>query len=145
MWAWIISSTDLSGEKPRVLARAGSKRQRGQPADDQFVRVLPEGDVLSLVTDEAGKSFAHPLRLLEIARPLVVDELRRIEPGALLRRQADVGPGLMRMASQENPLGHAEARIVGGERRRFDHGRDFIGTRRSLGHFPARRNASSPG
>jgi len=48
--------------------------------------------------------------------PLVVNEFGGIEPGSLLRLEADVGPGLMRVAGQQKAITDSESRIVPGER-----------------------------
>jgi hypothetical protein len=59
------------------------------------VRVLSESDVLSPVTDEPCEAGANGGSLRSRSRPLVVDELRRLEPCTLLRLEADIRPGLM--------------------------------------------------
>jgi hypothetical protein len=74
------------------------ERKRRQPARDQFMRVLAECDVLRYVAEQPRESTAHTRRLLERAIPFAIDQLRRIEPRALLRLERDIRPGLMRMA-----------------------------------------------
>ena len=61
------------------------------------------------VANEPCEPFPDPLRLLETVRPLVVNVLGRVEPGPLLGLEADVRPGLVRMAGEQNALSDAEA------------------------------------
>ncbi len=96
-----------------VISRGRAReRQRGQQPRDQLVRVLPERDVTVGIVQEPPESRAHARGLFDRAFPFVVDELRRIEPGALLRFESDIGPGLMRVAGEEQALGDAKAGIV---------------------------------
>ena len=92
-------------------------RQRRQPPRDKLVRVLPERDVIERVTKQPREARAHLCRLLCGAFPLVVDKLRRIQPRALLRLEAHVGPRLVRVAGQQDSLGDAEAGVVDGDDR----------------------------
>src|SRR5262245_26089697 len=80
------------------------------------MRVLPECDVLRSVAEQSRKSSTHACRLLKRAVPFLVHQLRRIEPGALLCLECNIGPGLMGMACQENPFTDSETGIVRGER-----------------------------
>ena len=57
------------------------------------------------------------MRLLLGVRPLVVDELCGVEPGALLRGKPGVRPRLMRVAGQQDTFGDPKAGVVGRERR----------------------------
>jgi hypothetical protein len=57
--------------------------------------VLSESDVVGPVTDEPRESASDGICLRCRALPFVVDEFRGIEPRALLRLEADIGPGLM--------------------------------------------------
>ncbi len=95
-------------DQPRPLA----ERERGEEADEELVGVRGEGDGAGVVAEEAGVAAADALGLLERARPLLVDELRGVEPGPHLPLEAAVRPGLVGVAGQEQPLGHAEARVV---------------------------------
>ena len=72
-----------------------ANRQRRQPPRDELVRVLPERDVIERVTNQPREARAHLCRLLCGTFPFVVDQLRRIQPRALLRVEADVGPRLV--------------------------------------------------
>jgi hypothetical protein len=111
-------------DDPRALAQ----RQRRQPSNDQFVRVLPERDVPRYVTNEAGEALADPLRLRRGFLPLQIDELGRVEPGPLLRREPDIGPGLMRVSGQQEALRDAEVLVVDGE---ISHWRSTTESRKS--------------
>jgi hypothetical protein len=81
---------------------ACAKRKSRQPTRHQFVRVLSERDVVGVVAQQARKAGAHTRRPLGRALPLVVDELRRIEPRALLCLEGDVRPRLMRMSGEQH-------------------------------------------
>jgi hypothetical protein len=76
-------------------ARTFEKRQRREPSRHQFMGVLSESDVVSPVTDESREAGANGGSLRGRSLPLVVDELRGIEPRTLLRREADIRPRLM--------------------------------------------------
>ena len=88
------------------------ERQRGQPARDELVRVLAERDVLWPVAEEPREAGAHGCGLDRRSLPFVVDELCGIEPGALLRVEADVRPRLVRVAGQQQPLADSKSRVV---------------------------------
>src|SRR5205814_3668085 len=75
-------------------------------------------DVVRRISEQPREASAHEGGLLRRALPFVVDELRRIEPRALLRLEALVWPCLMRVPRQQHALRHAEARVVRRERRR---------------------------
>ena len=60
--------------------------------------------------------LAPELRLLRGALPLLVHELRRVEPGSLLRLESHVRPRLVRMAGQQQPLARRGIANSGGER-----------------------------
>ena len=92
------------------------ERQPGQPACHEFVRVLAQRDVGAGIAQQPGEPVAHLGRARFGALPLVVHQLRRIEPGLLLRLERHVGPGLVGMAGQQQAFGHAEARVVPRER-----------------------------
>jgi hypothetical protein len=78
------------------------------------VGVLAERNVAA-AAQQASPVAPHLVCDLRRARPLVIDEPRRVEPGLLLRLESDIGPRLVRMACQEQPLRDSEARVVTGE------------------------------
>jgi hypothetical protein len=73
------------------------------------VGVLSKRDVRGIVADEPGESGPHGGRLDGRAIPFLVDELRRVEPRALLRFESDVGPRLMRVAGQQQAFSNPKA------------------------------------
>jgi len=93
-----------------------AERQGRQPTRHKFVRVLPKRDVGGRVAEQPRESGTHACRLLEGAIPFGIDQLRRIEPRALLRLERDVRPGLVRMSREKDSFGDSEARIVRSER-----------------------------
>jgi len=95
--------------------RAFRERQRRQQPRHQLVSVLPQRDLAAAIVEQPPKSVAHKVGLLPGASPFLVDELGRVEPRALLRVEGDVGPGLVRVAGQQQPLGDAEAGIMRGQ------------------------------
>ena len=80
------------------------------------MRVLAKRDRIGIVSNERRKAFSDAGRHRLGAFPLSVHELGGVEPGPLLRLEADVGPGLMRVAGQQKALTDSESRIVPGER-----------------------------
>jgi hypothetical protein len=96
-------------------ARAVEDGERGQPSRDELVRVLTERDVLRAIAEEAREARADRRSLPGRTRPLVVDELGGIEPGALLRVEPDVRPRLVRVAGQEETFGNTKSRVMPGE------------------------------
>src|SRR5262245_42930445 len=105
---------ELAGGRHETPPRL--ERQRRQPACHEFMRVLSERDVLRPVAEQTREPGTHACSLFKRAIPLVINELRRIEPRALLRLEGDVGPGLMGMSGKENPFGDSETGIVRRER-----------------------------
>ena len=119
--SFLGQSIDLPPDRVELAVRRHDPRtiqewQRRQPAGDELVRVLSECDVVGMIAEQPRKRGLHLRCLLARPRPLVVHELRRIEPRALLRLEADVGPRLVRVARQQQALRDAEAGIVCGER-----------------------------
>ena len=92
--------------------RTFQERQGRQPARDELMRVLAECDIVRLIAEQPGETGLHLRRLSCRPRPLVVNELGRIEPRTLLRFEADVRPRLVGMSRQQQAFGHAEARVV---------------------------------
>ena len=98
-------------------ARTVAQRECREPSRDELVRVLAERDVrLRCRRASRAKPARTSCGLDGRALPLVVDELRGVEPGALLRLEADVRPRLVRVAGEQQPLADAEARVVLRER-----------------------------
>ena len=52
-------------------------------------------EMTRFIAEQVREACTHACRPLKRTIPLVVDELRRIEPRALLRLEGDIGPGLM--------------------------------------------------
>jgi YVTN family beta-propeller protein len=102
----------IGGDDARTL----EERECGEPACDELVGVLAERDVLCLVANETGETGADGRSLLCRSRPLFIDELRGVEPRTLLRFEPDIGPRLMRVAGEQQPLADSESRVEGGER-----------------------------
>ena len=102
-----------------TISRTFQEWQGRQPARDELVRVLAEGDVLRRVAEQSGEAGPTCRRLSGRPRPLVVDELGGIEPRALLGLEADVGPRLVGMSGQQQAFGDVEARVVWGEGVRY--------------------------
>ncbi len=99
----------------RHQSRPGSERERGQQPRDELVRVLSECDVAVRIVEETPKARLHARRLSLGVLPLLVNVFRRVEPRALLRLESHVGPGLMRVACEEQTLADAESGIVARE------------------------------
>ena len=93
-------------------ARPCPQGQRRQPSRDQFVGVLSERDVVGAVADEPREAGANGRGLHRRSLPLVVNELGRVEPGALLRLEADIGPRLVRVAGKQQTFADPESRVV---------------------------------
>jgi len=104
-------------------ARTVAQRQRGKQAHEEVVRRGTKRVVTAAVVQQARIARAHAIGHLLGAIPLLVHELRRVLPGALLPRERHVGPGLVRVPGQEQPVGDVEPRVVSGER---------IGTREEI-------------
>ena len=92
------------------------QRQRGQEPQHELVRVRGERDRRAGVVEQPPHSFAQPLRLRERPLPLEVRVLGRVLPRLELPLAPDVGPRLVRVPRQEQPLGDAELRVVLRER-----------------------------
>ncbi len=96
----------------------GSRTQGhgGQQSHDQLMGVRRKGQPATRVSQQPDKPIADPLRLNEGVLPLVVHVARRIEPRRRLRVEGRIGPRLVRVAGEEQPLGHPEPRVVRRER-----------------------------
>jgi hypothetical protein len=73
------------------------------------VRVLSECDVARAVADQPREARADCGSLDSRPFPFLVDERRGIEPRALLRFEAGIGPRLMRVAGQQQTFGDAKS------------------------------------
>ena len=92
------------------------QRQRGQEPQHELVRVRSERDRRAGVVEQPPHPVAQPLRLRERPLPLEVRVLGRVLPRLELPLAPDVGPRLVRVAGQQQPLGDAELRVVLRER-----------------------------
>jgi hypothetical protein len=99
----------------RDHARSLAERQRGKEAEDELVGVLGKGDAIRLIAQEAGVPRADPIGLRERPIPLLVRQLRRMQPGLLLSFEPTVRPRLMRVAGEQEAFGDAEARVLRGQ------------------------------
>ena len=72
----------------------------------------PSATLPALVADEPGESGTHGRGLDRRSLPFVVDELGSVEPGALLRFEADIGPRLVRVAGEQQTFTDPESRVV---------------------------------
>jgi hypothetical protein len=73
------------------------------------VGVLPESDVVWTVAEEPREACTDGGGLNRCPVPFLVDELCGIEPGALLRFEADIGPRLVRVAGQQQTLADSKS------------------------------------
>ena len=94
----------------------GAQGERRQQPHDQLVSIGRERDPVARIAEQPGESLAHPLGALEGMVPLVVDVAGSVEPRLGLGLEAAVGPGLVRVPGEQQPLGDAEAGVVGRER-----------------------------
>ena len=96
----------------RHETRSSPEVECRQEAQHEPERVLVERDLRVRLVEPQPETLAHALRLLERAPPLLVDVERRVVPGLDDAFPTDVGPGLVRVAGQEQTLPDAEARVV---------------------------------
>jgi hypothetical protein len=89
-----------------------SEGQSRKKAHDEVMGARGEGDVGARIVQEAGEPGTYLIGPGEGAVPLVVHQLRRVEPRLLECRKADVRPRLVRMARQEQPLRDPEPRVM---------------------------------
>ena len=92
------------------------QRQRGQEPQHELVRVRSERDRRAGVVEQPPHALAQPLRLRERPLPLEIRVLGRVLPRLELPLAPDVGPRLVRVPGQQQPLGDAELRVVLRER-----------------------------
>src|SRR2546425_5781151 len=85
-----------------------AQSEGGEEANDELMSVGSEGDALRRVLHQPREAAAHCLRLGEGALPLVVEELGGVKPGAGLRIEPAVGPGLVGVAGEQQPLAHTK-------------------------------------
>ena len=79
------------------------------------MRVPRERDRRTGVGEQPPDSLAHALGLRERALPLQVGVLGRVLPRLQLALARDVGPRLVRVPGQKQPLGDPEGRVVLGK------------------------------
>ena len=96
----------VGGDQPRPRA----ERERGEQAHHQLVGVRRQRDAAARVAEQPGEPLPDRLGPGEGALPLLVHQLGGVEPRLGLGLEADVGPGLVRMAGEEQPVRHAKAR-----------------------------------
>ena len=92
------------------------QRERGQEPEHELVRVRSERDRGAGVVEQLPDPLAQPLGLRERPLPLEVRMLGRVLPRLELPLAPDIGPRLMRVARQKQPLGDAKLRVVLRER-----------------------------
>ena len=96
----------------RHEARPPLQVERRQEAKHEPECVLVERDLRAGLVEPEPEALAHPLGLLERPSPLLVHVESRVIPRLHNPFSRDVGPRLMRVASQEQPLRDAERRVV---------------------------------
>ncbi len=103
---------------PSVVTSRGrrSERQRGKQTHDELVRIRRERYTSAGASQQPCEAVAHVLRLRERMLPFVVDVPCGVEPCILVRLERLVGPGLMRMAGQQQAFRDAEPRVERRER-----------------------------
>ena len=104
----------------RHESRPRPQRQGGEKADHEFVRVRAQRAVPVVralrASEEFGVPGADPIPAGKRLLPLPVHEPGGVLPGPELSREAAVGPRLVRMSGEEQPLRDPEAGIVRSER-----------------------------
>ena len=112
-------------ELPRRRHDPGPRAQveGGEKAHHEFVRVGAQRDVPFVRAPRASEEFgvpgADPVPAGERLLPLPVHQAGGVFPGPELSREAAVGPRLVRMAREKQPLRDPEAGVVRGERVRL--------------------------
>ena len=96
-------------------ARAFAKRQRGKEANEQLVGVRTEGDAAARVSEESRVARPHSLGAGARRLPLVVDEARGGVDRASVPFPRTVGPRLVGVAGEQEPVSDVEARVVAGD------------------------------
>ena len=104
----LMSGTSGRGAEPRSLA----ERQRRQEAEQEIVRVGRQGVLPLGVLEQFRKPAPHPVGLGEGPLPLVIHQCRRVVPRLHLAVPGAVGPGLVRVAGEEEPFRHPEGGVV---------------------------------
>ena len=95
----------------------GPQRQDGEEPDEQVVRALGEGVLAIWILEQSPRSPGRTsLGHGEGALPLVVHQLGGVLPGLELSLARTVGPRLVGVAGQEQPVGHPKGAVVGRER-----------------------------
>ena len=102
----------VGGNEPRPPL----ERQRGEQTHDQLVRIRRQRHASAGAPQQPCEAVAHELRLRERMLPFVVDVPCGVEPGILVRLERLVGPGLMRVAGQQQAFRNAEPRVERRER-----------------------------
>src|SRR5688572_27454264 len=91
--------------------------------------VRRQRDPLGRIVEQPREATTYLVGFLEREIPDVVDMLGGIEPGLLLRLERHIGPRLMRVAGQQNPLGYAKATVMLGKLFGADHSSERIAQR----------------
>ena len=97
-------------------ARAPAQVERGEQADEELVRAGAQDDLAAGIAEQPTQSRAHLLGLGEGPPPLLVDVAGGVLEGLHLPLERDVGPRLVGVPGQQQPLGDAKARVVLGQR-----------------------------
>ena len=97
-------------------AAGAAQVERREEARHELVRVLPERDLGARLAEQAPEAVAHGLGLGEGPVPLLVDVQRRVLERLELPLARHVGPGLVRVAGEKQPVGDPERGVVGGQR-----------------------------
>ncbi len=117
----LAQSRELPAERVELAVGGDESRppaqvERREEADDELVRVLREGDLCVVLAEEQPEAVPDRVGLREGAVPLLVDAERRVLERLQLALARHVGPGLVRVAGEEQPVGDAEGGVVGRQR-----------------------------
>ena len=104
-------AVELAGRRHQAASPAGQLERR-QESDHEVVRAGTERDVARGVSEQAAEPGAHLVGPGGGDVPLVIDELGGVVERLELAVPGHVGPRLVRVPGQQEPLGHPEAGVV---------------------------------
>ena len=110
----------------QAIPIGGLRMLDSNEADDKIERVLIKSDVGVQIVQQATIAVSNLLGFREDKRPFAVHELGRVEPGLLMRGEAAIGPGLMRMPREKQPIRDTKPRVSA--RQRVGAGVEVVGT-----------------
>jgi hypothetical protein len=98
--------------EPAGVAPARGRFERGQEADHQLVRVRRQGHLARRVLHQEAEAGPHLVGLGHGAVPFVVHRGGGVVERLDLALACHVGPRLVGVAGEQQPLGHAESAVV---------------------------------